>query len=73
MRDFAQFVESHGCIDEIAQNDLAGFNITGEKVFDALALKRLTKARVALNARPDRFLTISCQRRCLFSKAKEPC
>ncbi len=55
MRDFAQLVESHGCVNEIAQNDLAGLNITGEKVFDALAQKRLAKTGITLNARLDRF------------------
>ena len=64
MRDFAQLVESHGCLDEIAQNDLAGFNVAGEKVFDPLAQERLAKTGIALNARPDGFFIMPCQRHC---------
>jgi hypothetical protein len=45
----------------VAQYDFAGFHITGEKVFDALAEKSFAKARIASYARPDCFLKISCQ------------
>lgn len=61
MRDFAQFGESHCCVDEIEKDDLPGFDITGERVFSPLAQERLTETRVALNACPDGFLGISCQ------------
>lgn len=61
MSDVAQFRESDCCIDEIAKNDLSGFHIAGEKVLDPFAKKRFAKARVALNARPDRFFEVSCQ------------
>jgi hypothetical protein len=58
--------KADSCVDEIAENDLLGFDITGKKVFNALAQKRLTKTGIALNACPDRFLAISRQRHYLF-------
>jgi hypothetical protein len=43
MSDIAQLRKPDGCVDEIAKDDLAGFHIAGEKVFNPLAKKRLTK------------------------------
>src|SRR2546423_15206309 len=64
MRNVAQFGKSNRCIDEIAKNDLAGFHVTREKVFNSFAEKRLAKPRIALYARPYRFLEITCQSHC---------
>ena len=61
MGNVAQFSKANCGIDEIAQDDLAGFHVTGKKVFDSLAEKRLAKARITFYARADGFLEISCQ------------
>jgi hypothetical protein len=59
MRNVAQFSETNCRVDEIAQYNLAGFHVTGKKVFDTLAKKRLAETRIALRACPDCFLEIS--------------
>ena len=59
--NITQLGKSNCRVDEIAKDNLPGFHIAGKEVFDALAEKRLAKARVALNARPDGFFEISCQ------------
>src|SRR6266576_3879671 len=46
MGNVAQFSKANWGVDEIAQYDLAGFHVTGKKVFDALSEKRLAKARI---------------------------
>lgn len=62
----AQFSKADGGVDEIAKNDLAGFHVTGKKVFNALAEKRFAEARIAFDAGADGFLEIACQSQCLF-------
>ena len=61
MGNVAQFSKSNRGIDEIAKNDLPCFHVTGEKVLDSLAEKRLAKAGIAFYACADCFLEISCQ------------
>src|SRR5208282_421919 len=61
MGNVAQFTKADCSIDEVAQYDLAGFQITGKKVFDSLAEKRLAECRIAFYARSDGFLEIPCQ------------
>jgi len=39
-------------VDEIAKNDLAGFHVTGKKVFDSLSEQRLAETWIAFYARP---------------------
>ena len=62
MGNTAQLGKADRGIYEIAQNDLAGLHVTGEKVFDALAEKRLTETGIAFYTRADCFFEISCQR-----------
>ncbi len=49
MRDIAQFRKSDCCIDEIAKNDLSGFDSGGEKALDPFAKRHFVKARFALS------------------------
>jgi hypothetical protein len=56
MRDFAQSWESDCGVDEIAKDNLSGFNITRQKVFNPLAQKRLTKNPDRVERAPGWFL-----------------
>lgn len=59
MGSIAEFGKANGGIDEIAQDDLAGFHVTGNKAFDTLTEKRLAKTGITLYAGPDGFLEIT--------------
>jgi hypothetical protein len=59
--NITQFSKSNCGVDEIAQYDLASFNVTGKKVFESFPQKRFPETRITLYARPDCFLEISCQ------------
>lgn len=54
-----QLAESDRRIDEIAQYDLAGFQIPGEQILNSLPEQRLAEAGIAPHARPYGFLEIS--------------
>jgi hypothetical protein len=61
MRDLAQFGKPDCGVDEIAKDEIPGFDIARKKILNPLAQERLTKTGIALNARPDILFKISCQ------------
>jgi hypothetical protein len=55
----AELRESNRSVYEVAKDDLAGFHVTGKKVFDSLPEKRFAKARIAFCAGADGVFEIS--------------
>ena len=53
--------ERHGGVDVIAEQDLAGIHFPRKQAFDSLLEQFLAEFRITLDARPDRFLDVSCQ------------
>jgi hypothetical protein len=58
----AEFGEANGGVDEIAEDELAGFDIAGEEIVETFAEQGFAELRVALDTRADGFFEVFGQR-----------
>jgi hypothetical protein len=58
--ELAQRFKANGRIDVIAQNGLAGFELSGEETFNPLAQKLVLESRIAFDAGLDGSLKTAC-------------